>query len=88
MNVQSVCESLYLTEQVQTQVLSLKRSEVYLSIDIRYGDVITNGNTFKKKKEFKSKRAGRIQCIGEICLRKKIFLSSVVKKHFFTFHVF
>ena len=63
MNVQSVCESLYLTEQVQTQVLSLKRSEVYLSIDIRYGDVITNGNTFKKKKNSKVNVQGEFSAL-------------------------
>ena len=34
MNVQSVSESLFSMEQIQKQVISLKSSEVYLSIDI------------------------------------------------------
>ena len=45
MNVQLESESLFLAEHIQKQVAALKRSEVYLSIDMKYVDVITKGNT-------------------------------------------
>ena len=46
-NVQLTSESLFLMEQIQKQVVSLKSSEVYLSIDINYAGMITKGNTWK-----------------------------------------
>ena len=45
MDVQLASESSFSMEQVHTQVVSLKRSEVYLSIDIKYVGVITKGST-------------------------------------------
>ena len=47
MNVQLESESLFLAEIIQKQVAALKRSEVYLSIDMKYVDVITKGNTWE-----------------------------------------
>ena len=46
MNVQSASESLFLRkqDQLQKQVLSLKCSEVHLSIDIKHVGVITMGS--------------------------------------------
>ena len=44
MTVQLASESLCLMEQVQTQVVSLKSSEVYFSIDINYVFVVTKGS--------------------------------------------
>ena len=46
-NEQLVSESSFLTEQIQKQVVSLKSSEMYLSIDIKYVGVITKGSTWK-----------------------------------------
>ena len=43
-NVQLASESLFLTEQVQKQVVSLKSSEVYLFIDIKFVGVVTKGS--------------------------------------------
>ena len=44
-NVQSVSESLFSVEQIKNQEVSLKSSEVYLSIDIKYMGVVTKGST-------------------------------------------
>ena len=63
MNVQSASESLFLMEQFQKQVVSLKSSEVYLSIDIKYVGVTTTGSTAKIHSEVL--HAGGIQCICE-----------------------
>ena len=41
MNIRSVSKSLFLTEQIQKQVVSLNSSDVYLSVDIKYVGVIT-----------------------------------------------
>ena len=46
-NVQSVSESKFLTEQIKNQVVSLKSSEMYLSIDTTYVGAITKGSTWK-----------------------------------------
>ena len=47
MNVQSVRGFFFFffTEQIQKQVVSLKSSEVYLSIDIKHVGLITRGST-------------------------------------------
>ena len=60
MIIQSVSESLILTEQI-AQVVSLKSSEVYLSTDIKYVGVITKGNTWSINSEIL--HAAGIQCI-------------------------
>ena len=36
MNVQLVCESWFSMKQIQKQVVSLKSSELYLSINVKY----------------------------------------------------
>ena len=43
MNVQLASESLFLTEQIQKQVVSTKSTEVDLSIDVKYVGVTTLG---------------------------------------------
>ena len=45
MNVQSASKSSLWMEQVQQQAVSLKSSEVYLSVHINYAGVITKGST-------------------------------------------
>ena len=45
MNVQSAGEITISTEQVQKLVVSLKNSEVYLSTDIKFVNVITRDST-------------------------------------------
>ena len=49
MNVLLASESLLLIEQVQRQVVSLKSSEMYLYIDIKYVSVITKGGSRKNE---------------------------------------
>ena len=51
MNINLMSDSLFLTEQIQKQVVSLKRS--YLSIDIKYVGVLllARGSTWKIKSE-------------------------------------
>ena len=51
MNVHLVSESLFWMEQVQKLVVSLKSSEVYLPIDIRYEGAITEMSTCKMNSE-------------------------------------
>ena len=51
MNVQSSSESLFSTEHIQKQVVPLKISEVYLSVDIKYVSVTTKGSTWKINSE-------------------------------------
>ena len=48
MNVQSASKSSLWMEQIQQQVVSLKSSEVYLFIDIKYVGMVTKGKTVKK----------------------------------------
>ena len=58
MNVQSVNESSFSTEQIQKQVVSLKSSEVCLSIDTEFVGVIFKGNTWKINSEMLRKEYG------------------------------
>ena len=60
-SVQSVSDSLFLTEKVQKPIVSLWSSEEYLFIDIEYVGVITEGSTHKINSEMLP-TAG-IQCI-------------------------
>ena len=46
MNAQSKSESLFITQQIQKQTLSMKSSEVYHTIDIKYVGVITKVSTW------------------------------------------
>ena len=50
-NVHSEIESLFSMEQFQKQVVSLKSSEVYLFVDIKYVDVMTKGSIGKINSE-------------------------------------
>ena len=62
-NVQSASESSLCNGWVQKQVKSLKSSEVYLCIDIKYVGVMTEGSTWKIKVNSKMLHIAGIQCI-------------------------
>ena len=61
MDAQSVSESSFSTKQIQKQVVPMKSSKVYLSLDLRFVGMLTQGSTWKITSEML--RTARTECI-------------------------